>query len=187
MPTPFFMPPANLKDFDCSAVKDQLYQDWHTFIARYITYVDPTMGWPATPAFFDPSNPPGGQTPAVAAPAWTGLPGVALRLNRMDVVQAAKQVESSIDFGSGADPLMQNFPSFLDAQNQVFPAQYRPQDEYLEWVSVKDADSILTEVIFTCEGPEYWTTIAEDQDLLLTLYQELLPDYLKNDPHNQIK
>ncbi len=180
MATPFFMPPANLKDFDRSAIKDKLYQDWHNFIENYITLVDPTMGWPSTPAFFDQSNPPVAQTPAVAAPAWTGLPGVALRLNRMDVVQAAKQVENPIDFGS-PDPLLENFPAFLDAQNQVVQGlQYRPQDEYLEWVSVKDTEGVITEVIFTCEGPEYWQIIAEDQDLLLALYQEMVPN-------NQIK
>lgn len=187
MTTPFFMPPANLKDFDRSTIKDKLYQDWHDFIAGLMTLVDPTNGWPFTPAFFDPSHPPVTQAPAIAAPAWTGLPGTALRLNRMDVVQASRLVETPIDFGSGADPLLKNFPSYFDAQNHVFSAQYRPQDEYLEWVSVKDAEGIITEVLFTCEGPEYWQTIAEDQDLLLALYQELLPDYLKNDPNTTIK
>ncbi len=168
------MPPANLKDFDRSAIKDKLYQDWHSFIEYYMTLVSPSMGWPSTPAFFDPSNLPATQTPAVAAPAWTGLPGVALRLNRMDVLQAAQQVENPIAFGS-SDPLLENFPAFLDAQNQVVQGlQYRPQDEYLEWVSVKDADGVISEVIFTCEGPEYWQTIAEDPDLLLALYQEML-------------
>lgn len=186
MTTPFFMPPANLKDFDSSSIKDKLYQDWHNFIDSLITLVDPQNGWPSTPAFFDPSNPPGTQTPAVAAPAWTGLPGTALRLHRMDVVQAATQVENPVNFGA-PDPLLENFPAYLDAQNQVFPAQYRPQDEYLEWVSVKDAEGVITEVIFTCEGPEYWSTLAEDPNLLLTLYQDLLPDYLKNDPNTQIK
>ena len=181
-----FMPPANLKDFDRSAtLKDRLYQDWHDYIQALITYTG--QDWPLTPAFFDPFKPPVAQTPDVAAPAWPGLPGVALRLNRMNVMQAAKLVEDPIELGA-ADPILEKTPPLIDAQNQVFTGlQYRPQDEYLEWVSIKDAQGIITEVIFTCEGPEYWQKIAEDQDLLLTLYQELLPDHLRNDPHNQVK
>jgi hypothetical protein len=66
-------------------------------------------------------------------------------------------------------------PPFRDATTgETFngPA-YRPQDEYLEWVTRRDASGVITEIIFTCEGPEYWDTIAEDRGLLLKLYKDL--------------
>src|SRR5439155_1123353 len=78
-----------------------------------------------------------------------------------------------------ADPMEGRFtPPFLRRDNgQPFAGpRYRPQDEYLEWVTKKDAEGIITEVLFTCEGPEYWDTISEDSDLLLALYKEIVGD-----------
>jgi hypothetical protein len=174
-----FMPPANLKDFDRSTKhKEALYQAWHERIKRNVA------SDPGQPAFFDPLNPPVAGTPSEAAPSWTGLPGVVLRLNQDNVLQAGQLVENPIHMGS-ADPSVPNMqytPQFYKEHGGgVFPGQqYRSQDEYLEWVSIRDANGIISEVIFTCEGPEYWDTLAQDRDLLNTLYQELLPDNLKS-------
>jgi len=174
-----FMPPANLKDFDRSAThKEDLYQAWHRRIQKNVAFD------PGQPAFFDPLHPPVAGIPSEAAPSWTGLPGVVLRLNQENIVQAAQLVEAPIDMGS-PDPGVPHrtyTPSFYDEQTgAVFPGQqYRSQDEYLEWVSIKDTDGVITEVLFTCEGPEYWDILAQDRDLLNTLYQELLPDHLKS-------
>jgi len=47
------------------------------------------------------------------------------------------------------------------------------QDEYLEWVTVKHNGKV-TRVIFTCESPEYWEFIADnDPTLLVTLYSKI--------------
>ena len=52
---------------------------------------------------------------------------------------------------------------------------YRPQDEYLEWVTKTDPDGVVREIWFTCEAPEYWTFIAEhDPDLLVSLYAQVI-------------
>ena len=37
------------------------------------------------------------------------------------------------------------------------------QDEYCEWSVTRNADGKITKVMFTTEGPEYWTYLAETQ------------------------
>jgi hypothetical protein len=74
------------------------------------------------------------------------------------------------------------------------PTLSRPQDEYCEWrVTWDAATQKITRVTFTCEGPEYWQSIAGgpsvyanpgqapmdfgasgDPDVLLQLYRDLL-------------
>jgi hypothetical protein len=47
------------------------------------------------------------------------------------------------------------------------------QDEYLEWAVVTENGKI-TKVMFTCEGPEYWKFIADnDKTLLVKLYSKI--------------
>lgn len=48
------------------------------------------------------------------------------------------------------------------------------QDEYCEWSVRREGDKIV-EVMFTCEGPEYWDTLAANQpDTVLALYRKYL-------------
>ena len=48
------------------------------------------------------------------------------------------------------------------------------QDEYLEWSVVKQNDKMIR-VMFTCEGPEYWDFIAQnDPNLLVRLYSTIV-------------
>ena len=44
---------------------------------------------------------------------------------------------------------------------------------YLEWV-VKEDNSTgkIIEIIFTCEGPEYWDHLSKDSELILSLYKK---------------
>ena len=37
------------------------------------------------------------------------------------------------------------------------------QDEYCEWSVARNADGKITKVMFTTEGPEYWTYLAKAQ------------------------
>ena len=47
------------------------------------------------------------------------------------------------------------------------------QDEYLEWSVHKDQETgKIIEIIFTCEGPEYWNTVSQDKKLLVELYRK---------------
>lgn len=48
------------------------------------------------------------------------------------------------------------------------------QDEYCEWSVKKDDDGKITKVIFTCEGPEYWETLAGNKENLVKLYNKFV-------------
>ena len=47
------------------------------------------------------------------------------------------------------------------------------QDEYCEWSIERDKKSKITRVTFTCESPEYWTRLAQENPAkVLELYQK---------------
>ena len=172
--TAAFQPPANLNDFARGARPDALFAAWHKFVADSVA--DQAGHFPA---FFNPLQPPSAEQPATAAPEWTGLPRTIKRLIPGSIANAAQAVENAIPMG-GPDPMQGQFtPPFFDAATGsrfVGPA-YRPQDEYLEWVTRRDPDGTISEILFTCEGPEYWEKgVALDQKLLVDLYRELSGD-----------
>jgi len=162
-------PPANIKDFDRGATPTLLYQKWDAWMGQQMAPSADYAAW------YESINPPQSGTPQTAAPPWQGLPRTALLLNNKDVLAAAKTVDSPVEFGTGVDALLVKQPDFLTATGARFPGlKYRPQDEYLEWVTLRDPDGVVREVWFTCEGPEYWGLIAKyDQALLVTLYGEI--------------
>jgi hypothetical protein len=167
-----FQPPANLKDFDRSRFSNELYEAWDTRIRRSVTAQIASY-----PAFFNPFNPPATVDSTPATPEWTGLPRTMKRRFRGDVVKASQFVEEPISMGQN-DPLYSQpiTTAFMDIRTgEILQGQkYRPQDEYLEWVTRRDIEGNITEVIFTAEGPEYWDFISFDPDLLLALYRELV-------------
>lgn len=164
------MPPAGIGDFDRGANPDELYAKWHAWVSNAMATN------PDAPAWYDFLNPPSLSPPQTAAPPWQGLPRIALILNGNSVLTAAKTLEAAVQFGSGPDGLLVTEPPFLDETGRpVAGFSYRPQDEYLEWASQRDADGVIREIWFTCEGPEYWFMIAEnDWDLLVSLYAEII-------------
>jgi hypothetical protein len=69
----------------------------------------------------------------------------------------------------------------------------RFQDEYLEWFVTRGADGRIVRVDFTCEGPEYWRFLAENEPkVLLALYQKhispdvKLPDLITGKNYNAL-
>ena len=121
-------------------------------------------------------NPPNVTPPATQAPPWFGLPRRALLFNNNDILQAAQAVDAPFGFGAGTDALGDRQPPFNDSTSTpIMGPVYRAQDEYLEWITLKDPDGVVREVWFTCEAPNYWNLIAQnDQTLLINLYAELL-------------
>lgn len=162
-------PPANMKDFDRGSNPTQLYQQWDSWMGQQMAPSASYVAW------YESTNPPQSGNPQTAAPPWQGLPRTALLLNNNDVLAAAKAVDSPVEYGTGTDALLVKQPDFLTTAGSRVPGlKYRPQDEYLEWVTLKDPDGVVREVWFTCEGPEYWGLIAKyDQALLVTLYGEI--------------
>ena len=59
------------------------------------------------------------------------------------------------------------------------------QDEYCEW-SVRRAGTKITQVTFTCEGPEYWEYLSQtDPEQVVALYQKYInPDVQSADLFN---
>jgi hypothetical protein len=65
-------------------------------------------------------------------------------------------------------------PPLDDPQEMFRQAESRDnQDEYLEWAVMRQGGKI-TKVMFTCEGPEYWSHIAGDKTLLTKLYSDIV-------------
>ncbi len=176
--------PANLNDFDSADDPATRKASWHQLMSGIVNVeID------ETPAFYDSLNPPNTTTPIVASPPWDGLPRTIKRLNPGSIADAAALVDLPISMGN-TDPMMGRYtPNFFRTNGQVYvgPAAtvagqlirtpaYRPQDEYLEWIYKLDADQTIKEIVFTCEGPEYWDEIAKDEGLLVTMYQDLVGD-----------
>ena len=163
-----YAPPANLKDFDNSVKAQKLYEAWHDEMSKAVNGGD-------YPAAFDALDPTlGPEIPAQAAPQWFGLPRTIKRMTST-ISEAAAAVEHAIAMG-GFDPLTQsNFTApFRDVAGHAVPGQwYRPQDEYLEWVARTDSDGVVVAIDFTCEGPEYWSLLSQDEQLLVQMYQDI--------------
>jgi hypothetical protein len=166
-----FLPPANLKDFDRSQSHSaDLYKAWHTQMSRLAG--DATGNYPAS--FSDIDRPPGSGTPKAASPEWTGLPRTIKRIAGPSIAAAAKYVDAPRPIGAWDPVDMTKYDPFRDAHGKpISGPAYRSQDEYLEWAVKRDQDGVITRVLFTAEGPEYWDQIAADEDLLLNLYREL--------------
>ncbi|WP_250532339.1 hypothetical protein [Caballeronia sp. ATUFL_F1_KS39] len=163
-----YLPPARLKDFDKSAKPQDMYDAWHRLMSDAVN----VEGYPA--AFDALELPAMDEAVQQAAPIWFGLPRTIKRMTST-ISEAAAMVEHPIAMG-GFDPLAQgNFTvPFRDSMGKAVPGQwYRPQDEYLEWVTRTDSDGVVTEVEFTCEGPEYWNLISQDDRLVVDMYQEI--------------
>ena len=141
-----FSPPAGITDLDQNPSLKEL---WNKFISDRINAELESLENDGVPpdqvCFFDPRKQPPGQ-PKTVSVAWRGFPNV---LRAMYGEEKAYKM---------ADEPRQDF---------------RDQDEYLEWVVRRDdVTGKIKEIIFTCEGPEYWDTISSDKDLLLQLYKK---------------
>jgi hypothetical protein len=145
-----FSPPAKINDFEQNS---NLASRWNQTLERYLdSAINGENGIKDQGlleneiSIFDPRNPPSGQQSVINV-TWGGFPNVLLaKYGRESALRRADQS----------------------------PADRRDQDEYLEWAVHKDESTgKIKEVIFTCEGPEYWDTIAEDKELLLRLYRNL--------------
>jgi hypothetical protein len=57
------------------------------------------------------------------------------------------------------------------------------QDEYLEWYVERDSNNDVIRIDFTTEGPEYWSTLANELEMtgVLSLYQKYYPDARTSD------
>jgi hypothetical protein len=167
-----FLPPANLKDFDA---RPNLYQTWHATMSdmfKGVKFADD--GQDVRPSFYSPITPPSTSNPATASPTWNGYPKILTEFHPGDVLKGSAGIDQAVTFGVQDGELV-TFKPFLDVLGKPIPTQqYRAQDEYLEWVVRRDGAGKASEILFTCEGPEYWSTIASDQNFLVQMYQAIV-------------
>ena len=158
-----FSPPAKINDFQQNS---SLASKWDKTLEEYFNdAIDNITSQGISESeisIFDPRNPPSGQKSVVNV-TWGGFPNVLLaKYGKENALQIADQ-------------------------DRLY------QDEYLEWAVHKDESTgKIKEVIFTCESPEYWATISEDKQLLLSLYRnfaspevELSDLFSSNDVYNR--
>ena len=162
-----FAPPAGIADFDSDP---NLYGVWDASMSDIFNVLKTSNDqYQNYPALYSPKSPPPGN-PTGASPTWPGLPkGLTARFGDD---RAAELADKIIPWGTNPDDEGFSSTPFLDSQGNPFPNNgYRQQDEYLEWSVVRDANGNISQIIFTCEGPEYWGVVASNRDLLLSLYQ----------------
>jgi hypothetical protein len=163
-----FLPPADVRDFDADPA---LYGTWNDTIAQIFVDIKNSNGdYKGYPAFYSPLAPPSMIAPASATPTWPGIPkGLTARFGDD---QGAALADKVIPWGTAMDDEGFSSKPFLDkAGKPVDNNGYRQQDEYLEWAVHRDQKGRIVEILFTCEGPEYWGCVASNKDLLLKLYQ----------------
>jgi hypothetical protein len=167
-----FTPPAGIGDFDQNP---RLKDDWNKFLSDTFYQEIKSLSDPPPPyrlnggdgvppdqvCFFDPRKQPKGQ-PITVPVAWSGFPNVLrAKYGEEKAYKIADDLDSLTYFAdpNGSRKLLFNF---------------RPQDEYLEWVVRRDSTTgKIKEIVFTCEGPEYWwKVLSNDKKLLLQLYKK---------------
>jgi hypothetical protein len=141
MPTiPRFDPPANLDDFD--TIADQRAA-WDEFIQlnfrRNIEFVEQEVG-AGQCQFYDPKVTATDPPVATDVIRWKGFPLLIAAKHPTNKKAAWQEAEQLITRGGRT---------------------FRPQDEYLEWRTIKGPSGKVVRLIFTCEGPEYWEALAE--------------------------
>jgi hypothetical protein len=163
-----FAPPAGINDFD---EDPSLYGTWDSAMSQIFHDLKHSGDqYQNYPAFYSPQSPPAGN-PNGASPTWPALPkGLTARFGDD---KAAELADKLIPWGTSPDDEGFSSTPFHDATGKVFANNgYRQQDEYLEWIVKRDGNNGITEIVFTCEGPEYWNVVASNKGLLTRLYQK---------------
>ncbi len=178
-----FDPPANIDDFD--AIPKQR-DAWSEFLSasfdEEVKGVESELGV-GNSQFYNPIKIDTIAPQSEQDITWTGFPALIKRKHPGNKRAARKEADTPLPNGE------------------------RPQDEYLEWFVTKQAGKI-TQVTFTCEGPEYWEALAHgyplsytgpktagatgDKQKLLALYQKyispqvLMADLFVNGSYNRL-
>ncbi|MFC5664929.1 hypothetical protein ACFP3U_18305 [Kitasatospora misakiensis] len=141
---PSYNPPGNLTDLDGAGLKA-----WDTFISESVDRAakgpDPSAVLHDSPRsqFYNLTRTDTAADATEAAVTWTAFPRV-IKLSSIGDLQRWKRADASRDV----------------------------QDEYCEWSVTRDTTGKITKVTFTCEGPEYWSMLAQtDPAAVLTLYR----------------
>lgn len=172
--------PAGIDDFSRSTKAEELKQKWHEATSDLLGYIMGTKtingkkNTRISPLFYDQladeSNIP--DSPPAKIP-WNAFP---LRLEKWFNPGTSVQLRNHMF--TVAEQLLADTQYIKAGGNKYQPVTvpFRIQDEYCEWHVVKgETPGSISKIFFTCEPPEYWNFLAEnDKDLMLALYRELL-------------
>jgi hypothetical protein len=148
-----FSPPGFVDDLDPSG-----RQAWHDLISDFMDTAhdgDPTVPFSAPrPQFFNPAKTAVGVGAATEDVKWTAFPRL-------------------VGLQSGSD----------HQRWQKADSSRGVQDEYCEWSIKRNATNKIASITFTCEGPEYWSLLAQQNPAkVLELYRTHIdPTAAKND------
>jgi hypothetical protein len=178
-----FDPPANIDDFDTIPKQRDAWNEFlsNSFDAE-VQGVESEIG-AGKSQFYNPTKLDTTDPKSEKDITWTGFPALIKRKHPGNKRAARQEADTPLPNGE------------------------RPQDEYLEWFVTKQAGKI-TQVTFTCEGPEYWEALAHgyplnyagpktagatgDRQKLLALYQKyispqvLIDDLFVNGKYNRL-
>jgi hypothetical protein len=121
---------------------------WNEVMSYSFDTAGDTVGG-AAGHFYNPTSSRGEspQSESVAEISWEGFPKtLELRYGLLTGREVAEELRL-LALGSDKDGL----PVY---------APYRQQDEYCEWFVRRNSDGRITRIEFTCEGPEYWSSLA---------------------------
>jgi hypothetical protein len=176
---PLYNPPASIDDFSRRpTLATALRSGWDTKIRGFIAETKDTTDPDLTVSglFFDQLA----DTSGVSDPAPTGIPWNAfpqILTNWFATQPVANQEKLANEWAETTittESLFGFFRKDTGGQFVPIPVTYRRQDEYCEWYVERNGNRI-ERMYFTCEPPEYWSFLAEnDITLVHELYQELL-------------
>lgn len=160
-----FSPPAHIDDVASEAV----LQGWSDKLLSWFRDVERDL--PPSPRYFNLLDRPLPAGPAHTIP-WNGFPRKFALLIPDDVDRRWERAEGVVTrdlFGRQAGFFVRVGGGF---ENAALP--FRDQDEYCEWRTVR-RDGVIERIVFSCENPEYWEFLADNEpDVLLRRYQELV-------------
>lgn len=165
-----YNPPANVDDFSRGADQERLAGAWNSTVEGWIAEAAARSGG----VFFDARD----SVAATVPVAWDAFPQTILSwcASEPDPERARHEFAETLKpwKPGGASPRAVRD----DRLAEPVPLFRRQQDEYCEWFTHRNENNQVTRIDFTCEGPEYWRFLAEnDPDLCLSLYREHV------DPH----
>lgn len=174
---PQFAPPANQKDLT-GTEQTKLEQEWSGNVNRWtgnsivgdpwLSINDQNRDYYYNPLATDISN-----RPTSKVIAWIAFPNRILsNYPNATFLQLMGYADGFHEDGTYGPPP----PIGEKPYGPIGPRGW--QDEYCEWISVRDANGNLSRVDFTCENPEYWFSLwRQDQARVLELYREIVsPD-----------
>lgn len=165
MSTFSYAPPANQNDFAGNPRQAELLLEWSGMIGSQfrseIESLRTTLG--QQPLFFSEMDHALSASVPTASVPWVGFPRILQLRAAGDRTKMFQEAEKRGNAVIG----------FADrALTQPITQPFRQQDEYLEWVLIKNSGRPV-KYAFTAEGPEYWEFLGEsDAVTTLRLYSD---------------